>query len=240
MVLRRRDAGESDRRLTVLTPEAGKFDVFAKGARKAGSRLAGSSEPLMVSVLQLAPGRRYRYVTQSQPITSFPGLRSDYAKLSFGLALAELCDAVIPYEEPAAEPFQFLVEALHRLEAHEKPLVALVWAEIRLMDLTGFLPQFDVCAVTGEAVRGARCVLSPMAGGYVSPGEADRFVDAFQARVEVLYGLARITLEDVPPGNLRFAPECLTALMPFWRNIAECPLPANEQALACVRDDAQS
>jgi DNA repair protein RecO (recombination protein O) len=240
VVLRRRDAGESDRRLTVLTPENGKFDVIAKGARKAGSRLAGASEPLMVSVLQLAPGRKVKYVTQSQPVTSFPGLRTDYAKLSFGLALAELCAAIVPYEEPAAEPFQFVIEALHRIEAHEKPLVALIWAELKMLDMSGFAPQFDACAVSGAPVSEAVCWLSPMAGGYVCASGAERFVDRFQARAEVLYGLARISREEVPPANLKFAPESLAALMPFWHGVAECPLPANEQALAFVRDEARS
>jgi len=194
----------------------------------------------MVGVLHVAPGRKYRYVTQSQPVTSFPGLRSDYEKLSFGLALAELYDAVIPYEEPALEPFRLLVEALHRIEAHERPLVALVWAEIRLMDLAGFLPQFDTCAVTGAPVHGATCMLSPMAGGYVAAREAERFMDVFPARAEVLYGLARIALEALPPANLRFGFDCLAALMPFWRSIAECPLPANDQALAYLRDSAKA
>jgi DNA repair protein RecO len=239
-VLRRRDAGESDRRLTVLTPENGKFDVIAKGARKGGSRLAGASEPLMVSILQLAPGRKVKYVTQSQPVTSFRGLRTDYAKLSYGLALAELCAAVVPYEEPAPEPFQFLVEALHRIEAHDKPLVALIWAELKLLDMAGFAPQFDACAVSGDPVGEAVCWLSPLAGGYVRPLSADRYVDRFQARAEVLYGLARLAFEDVPPANLKFAPECLAALMPFWHGVAECALPANEQALAFVRDEARS
>jgi DNA repair protein RecO (recombination protein O) len=193
----------------------------------------------MVSVLQLAPGRKVKYVTQSQPVTSFPGLRSDYAKLSFGLALAELCAAVVPYEEPAPEPFQFLVEALQRLEKHEKPIVALIWAELRLMDLSGFLPRFDLCAVTGAPVSDALCWLSPMAGGFVCRDSADAYVDRFQARAEVLFGLARLCDEDVPPGNLRFAPECLAALLPFWRDIAECPLPANDQALAFVQDEAR-
>jgi DNA repair protein RecO (recombination protein O) len=57
LVLRRRDAGESDRALTLLTEERGLVEVVAKGARKVGSRLAGCSEPLAVCELEVAKGK---------------------------------------------------------------------------------------------------------------------------------------------------------------------------------------
>ena len=42
--LRRSDFGESDRLLTVLTPERGKIRLIAKGARKPSSRKSGHVE----------------------------------------------------------------------------------------------------------------------------------------------------------------------------------------------------
>ena len=48
IILRRTNYGESDRILTLLTPE-GKFSVLARGARKEKSRLAGGIELFSVS-----------------------------------------------------------------------------------------------------------------------------------------------------------------------------------------------
>ena len=236
IVLRRRDAGESDRRLTLLTLEEGKIDSVAKGARKSGSRLAGASEPLVATVLQLAPGKRNSFITQSQPQTSYPGLRKDYERLTFAIALAELYEALLPYQEPFPEAYQLLLASLQALQSHEKPKVAFVWAQVALLGVTGFLPQFSECVQTGQPVQEALPFLSPTAGGYVVADRALYLHDRFQARAEVLYGLSRMAeLGDAPP-NLRHAEEALIALFPFWRQIADRPLPGLE---SCVNEVKQ-
>lgn len=230
IVLRRRDANEADRRLTLLTEELGVFDVVAKGARKGGSRLAGISEPLSVSVLHLAVGKRQWYVTQAQPITSYPGLRADYDRLSFALALAEVASAVFPHEQPAPEAFRFVVEAMRYIEVHPEPVVASVWAEAKMLELAGFGPQWAACVTCGVAVKEALAWVSPNAGGYVCGAHAEDHVDRFRARAEALIGLARILELPTPPEKLRFAAEAYRALWPFWRHVAEKPLPAREHA----------
>ncbi len=231
IVLRRRDAGESDRRLTILTEERGKMDVVAKGARKAASRLAGVSEPLSAAVLDIAEGKRASFVTQAQPLSSFRRLRTDFERLSSGLALAELNAAVLPVDEPFPEAFELLVRSLNYLESHDKPAVALVWAEVRLLALTGFMPQFERCVVTDQTIAEARPYVSPRAGGYVHESAAVEYTDRFRTRAEVLYGLSRLPDLEEPPGNMKFVEEALCDLLPFWQYIAEAQLPANEAAV---------
>lgn len=235
IVLRRRDSGESDRRLTVLTREMGKIDVVAKGARKAGSRLAGSSDPLVVAKFSVATGKKNLFITQTQPTTSFRGLRTDYERLSFALALCELYSAVVPWEEPFPEAYELLADSLRALEIHDKPLVALIWAELQLLAVTGFLPAFDRSCVDGAPVKEASPWFSAHAGGYVSDSDAMRFTDRVRTRAEVLFGLARMSELEQPPGNLKFAEECLAVLLTYWRQIADVPLPANESCVAEVR-----
>jgi DNA repair protein RecO (recombination protein O) len=235
IVLKRRDAGESDRRLTILTAERGKIDVVAKGARKAASRLAGISDPLCVSRLGVAEGKLNLFVTQAQPMRSFPGLRTDYERLGFALALCELYAAVLPLDQPFPEAHELLHASLRHLETHPKPIVALVWAEVQLLAISGFMPQFERCVTTDEAVTEAEPFLSPRAGGYVCDAAASPHTDRFRTRVEVLYGLARLPELEAPPANLRFASMTLADLLPFWRAIAEAPLPANEAAVREAR-----
>lgn len=236
LVLRRRDSGENDRQLTVLTAERGVLDVVAKGARKGGSRLAGSSEPFAVCTMSIAPGRKRHYVTQTQPITSFPGLRAEYDRMAIGIGLLEIAAAVLPHDDPAPRAFKFLVEALRYLEVHPKPIVAAVWAEVCLMKIVGFQPRFDVCAVTGQALRETEAWVSPTAGGYVLAQEAIEFRDRFRVRFEVLVGLARIGELETPPKNLKFAVECLRTLVPFWAEIVGRPLPAHDAAVRELAD----
>ncbi len=240
IVLRRRDVGETDRRLTILTEESGKMDVVAKGARKAASRLAGISDPLTVARLCIAEGKRTAFVTQAQPLASFRGLRTDFERLSLALALVELYAAVCPYEQPFPEAFELLRVSLAQLEKHERPLVAMVWAEVRLLLETGFFPQLDHCVVTEEPLTEAEPYLSPHAGGYVSDFAANAYTDRFRTRAEILYGLDKMGPLNEPPTQFKAAEETLLALLPFWRQIAEVPLPANEAYTAELRHQLMS
>lgn len=224
----------------MLTREQGKIDVVAKGARKAGSRLAGSSDPLTVAQLGIATGKKNSFITQTQPLASFRGLRTDYERLSFALALLELYAAVIPYEQPDPELYDLLFISLQALEAHPKPQVALVWVQLQLMSYAGFLPQFGESAVSGEPfvrqnTQQPNTYVSPDAGGYITAAESGAFGDRFSVRAEALLGLAKTAELSEPPPNLKFADECIIALFPFWRHIAETKLSANESLVKEVR-----
>jgi DNA repair protein RecO (recombination protein O) len=217
--------------LTLLTPEFGKIDAIAKGARKGGSRLAGMSDPLSCSLLYLNFSRNTRYVTQSQPLTSFAQLRKDYDRLSYALALSELYASVIPYEEEQPDPFNLFVASIKTIEDHKKPIVAYLWSQLKLMDLAGFMPQWATCCISGCGVKEATPWLSPSAGGYVCQANALEYVDRFSTRAEVLYGLSRLSELDMPPSHLKLAGESNRVLSKFWVHIVERPLPATEQAV---------
>jgi DNA repair protein RecO (recombination protein O) len=236
-VLKRRDAGESDRRLTLLTEEVGVIDAVAKGARKGASRLAGSTEPLSVCILQLAEGKRTRYITQTQPITSFPGLREDFDRLMFALAMGELASAVLPHGQEAKEEFRFLIQGLRYLEVHPKPIVAFLWAELRLMAMAGFQGEFNQCIVTGESLQEGLPWVSPHAGGYVCAAMVERFSDRFQVRAEALIGASRLVELEEPPQNLKFADETLQMLARFWRVWADDSLPTHRQIVERLLQD---
>jgi DNA repair protein RecO (recombination protein O) len=228
VVLRRRDSGESDRRLTLFTRQAGKLDVSAKGARKPASRLSAFSEALTVARFTFATGRQRRFVTQVEPLAGFRGLRSDFDRLQTALALIEVADAILPYEQPDEECFDLLLAALAHLERHPKVFVAYVWAQLRLLTLSGFLPLFMECAVTGAPLKEAQAWYSPEAGGYVSASHAVGFADRRQVAAEVLIGLAKTAELDAPPPNLRRCEEAQAVLLTTWRHVVAMPLPANE------------
>ena len=237
IVIRRRDAGESDRRLTLLSEEFGKIDVVAKGARNSASRLKGVSEPLSVATFTFHDGKKQRFVTQAQPKSSFRGLRSDYDRLTMGLAFAELMSAILPYEQPLPELYELLLVVLGILEVHQKPVAALAWAEIKLLELSGFQPSFGFSVVSEVVVQESEPFVSPRAGGYVTYEESADFSDRFQTTAQVLYGLHALSDLEAPPRSLKFAVESLQVLLGFWRVYGEASLPANESLLKHLNEN---
>lgn len=226
IVLRRNDSFENDRRLVLLTRELGKIDAIAKGARKVGSRLAGSSEPLVFAEFQLAAGRVVRYVTQAQPISSIGSLRRDYDRLLCGLALVELVAELLPYESPQPEIFDRVTLALSRLSGDEDAKVPLVWFSARLLAEEGHMPDWKTCAVSGQRIDTTPVWISPRAGGAVSEVDADRFHDRRSVSSEALKGIALIAELQEPPTRLKRASECCAVLHAMWQAILDSPLPA--------------
>lgn len=208
--------------------------MVAKGARKASSRLTGSSEPLVACIMHLTKGKVNWFVTQVQPATSFPGLRADYDRLSLGLALAELASGVLPHDKESEAEFQSVLESLRYLEVHPNPLVAFVWSSLKLLDISGFMPHWLTCAASGAAMDEPQPMLSPMAGGYVSPGVSHGYQDRFRSSFEAVVGLAKTAELERPPMHLKQAADCLRTLHQFWREVIDRPLPANEAVLQAL------
>lgn len=231
IVLKRKDSGENDRRLTVLTRELGKIDVIAKGARKGNSRLAGISEPLVFCQLQLALGKRQRYVTQAQPGSSFPGIRSDYDRLSFGLAMLELTNIHLPYEAQDEQAFDQLKTALSHLGGETPPVPVYVWFAARLMVTEGQMPEWGECAVTHRALKHTPVWVSPAAGGAVGDESADRYADRWSVSVEALLGVQKTAELDTPPLKLKRSLDCAIVVHRFWQGLLDAPLPAGESAV---------
>ncbi len=161
IVLRRIDTGESDRRLTIFSRELGKIDVVAKGAKKPASRLRGLTEPLSIGQFTFASGKKQKFVTSGQPRSSFHGLRQDFDRLNLGLSWGELLGQILPYEQPFEEAFDLCLTGLQEIEKHPNPVAALAWAEVQLLELSGFLPSFNRCVISGSKILESEAFFSP-------------------------------------------------------------------------------
>ncbi|MCW5937999.1 MAG: DNA repair protein RecO [Fimbriimonadaceae bacterium] len=225
IVLRRHDAGESDRRLVLLTRTFGKLDVVAKGARKSGSRLAGSSELLARSLVTWAPGPARRFVTHVRPVTSYPGLRTDYDRLMAGLAVAEVVATALPYESPAPDTFDLMGGALAAIAGGEPWEAPLVWFLAWLLREEGLGTDWTRCVVTGEGLDLNPAWVSASAGGFVRAESAEPYADRRLVSAEALIALKKVSGQVEPPPRIARAAECLGVLLWFWSATLERELP---------------
>jgi len=240
LVLRRTDLGESDRKLVLLTQERGKIDVVARGARKAGSKLASASDPLSVGVYHLAPGKRWAYVTQVQPISSLRGLRQDYNRLIYALAYCELVDLSNPHDLRNDDLFTEVLTALIAIESQPNPEAALLWAELRLLQIEGIAPSWKICTATGLDLGETPAWVSPTAGGFITQSQSNSYADRFQVDAEILIGLDLLSQRAKPPEKFRKVKESLETLHKWWRHHLDRQLPAHEQLLQQIQIEATS
>jgi DNA repair protein RecO (recombination protein O) len=206
LIIRRSSFGESDRLLTIYTPQ-GKRRVMAKGARKTISRLAGHIELFTHTQLMLAVGRSLDIVTQSQEIRDFARLRTDLERIGASYYAAELLDRLTEEgdENPAA--FRLVVSAFAGLDGSERIDLVLRWYELHLLDALGYRPQLTECAICHEVLDETTDRFSPQAGGAICPrcAPSDRSalpmgLAAFKLlrllQVQPLSGIERLSLSQ--------------------------------------------
>lgn len=168
IVLRRRDLGETDRIVTLLSQESGKLDAVAKGARKPGSKSSGASELFTLSHIQLAEGRRLGIVTQWLVLDAFTRIRAELGLLARASYLCELTDKLVDDGEPCGEVYDLLRGALSLLEiGHGHPDTVVHAYELRLLEERGYAPALGCCVRCGKEWKGSPAAFSPMAGGLL-------------------------------------------------------------------------
>jgi DNA repair protein RecO (recombination protein O) len=150
VVLRRRPLGEKDEVVTLLSPRYGKIEAAARGSRKPTSPLVGKIEPFSHLQVMLARGRSLDHLTQATLRRSWPGLRRDLDRLARASYLLELFACSTESEVESRGCFNLLLSALEQLDQGAEPGRICRWVELSLLDLVGFGPRLDACALCGS------------------------------------------------------------------------------------------
>lgn len=155
IILKGSSLKESDRLVTVLTPEFGLIRAVAPGAKKHKSKLRGRTELFVVNELLLVRGRSLDKIIQADTIYTYPGLSRDLGKLAAAQYLAELVLSLALSEQPQAELYQLFNEHLSRiekLERHESVYPNLAQAVFHLLKIAGIAPQVYACCSTQKSI----------------------------------------------------------------------------------------
>jgi DNA repair protein RecO (recombination protein O) len=187
IILKRRDFGEADRLLTILTPEHGKIDVVAKGARKPTSHKTGHVELFTRADMLIHTGREIGVVGQAEMVAPYLGIREDLTRGAYASYCAELLDRFTAQgDEDYNDLFALLDETLNRLCTDSDPRLAVRYYEVHLLDLVGFRPELNECVVSREPVQPEDQFFSYALGGVVSPGYAHEGASAVPIPVSTL------------------------------------------------------
>ena len=92
LVLSSSDVGEFDKRLVILTKEAGRITAFAKGARRPNNPLVAACSPFCFGVFDAFEGRNSYHISKANISNYFRDLVLDYDKVCLGSYFLEVAD----------------------------------------------------------------------------------------------------------------------------------------------------
>ena len=140
IVIKRRNFGEADRILTVVTPHHGKVKIKAPGVRKISSKRSSHIELLNHSVLNLHSGKML-ILTEAETLHHYSGLKNDLHKSGLSFYVCELLDGLLPENQENIAVFNLLKKILGDLEAKDNHRLIINKFEQELLTLLGFWPK---------------------------------------------------------------------------------------------------
>lgn len=170
IVVGRMDLGETDRILTLYSPQRGKFRAVAKGVRKPQSRLGPHLELFSQSRLQLSKGRDLDIVTSAETLDAHWPLRTDLDAFGFASYLVELLNQLTEDRQENAAIYDLLMRSLRLLSEGVSPFAVSRHYELVLLSMLGFRPQLLTCVRCGEEIVPGENAFSAKLGGMLCPG----------------------------------------------------------------------
>jgi len=145
IVLKYVPIGDADRVLTCFTPEIGKFQAVARGARKTKSKLGGHVEILNCVRLSIAKGKNLDVVTQADSIYGFRRIKEDLSRLSCALYMADLVNNFSVAQLPNVAIYKLLRDSLIHLNSQSGYSLLLRYFETKLLFHSGSQPELFNC-----------------------------------------------------------------------------------------------
>lgn len=146
IVLRSMVFRETSQIVTLFTREKGKVSVMAKGSRQPRSQFGSTLQPMshIQAIYYHKPTRELQTLSETAHLTVFNRINAELDRISIGLRMIELANALLQVEEENGDVFDLLLTALQHLNQREER-VENIWPffQLRLAGILGFQPAIE-------------------------------------------------------------------------------------------------
>lgn len=165
IVIRSIDYSEGSKIVTVLTDSQGKVGMIIRGAKKPRSRYGSLAQLLSHGEFVYFRQNGLGTLTHGDIVNSHQKLRENIELTAYAVYAAELTDKAIPDEEASNFLFRQLQSLLVALENDKDPEITVQLYEMKILELTGYAPDFSACFHCGNVV--GPMALSAFNGGIL-------------------------------------------------------------------------
>lgn len=202
LVIREQQYNDTDKLLTILTPEYGRVRAMAKGARRIGSHLMPPCQLFAWGNYALSTRGDLHWVREASLTEPFFGLRVDLRRLTLATYFCDIAYEASGENSPAADILPVILNTFYAL-AHGRTTDVLIKGayELRIAAMSGYCPDLSACSVCGSV--DAEGMYLDVMGGCLICADCMQKTAAERAAPKVEYDLApTVILLPVPPGAL--------------------------------------
>lgn len=151
LIIKEQNIGEKNKLITALTKDFGVVKGFVYGAKDIKSPKCAATSLLTYSMLTLHKRKDSYIIGDVKAERIFSGLRNSIEKMYLSQYFCQLAAAVCPQEQEAEEQLNLILNGLYLLsENKRKDLLIKACVEIRLMCISGYMPDLTMCKECGE------------------------------------------------------------------------------------------
>lgn len=151
LVIREQSIGEADKLITVLTAKYGLVRAFSRGAKKTKSKKLAATSLLSYSDFTFSKTRDAFSVEDALVKEVFFELRNDVQKMALAQYFCELAYEFCEEDFESEEILRLFLNALWLLKGSKKSTSFIkAVTELRLMSLSGYMPDLVACEKCGE------------------------------------------------------------------------------------------
>ena len=155
IVIGKRDIGEHNCFLDILTNDFGVIEATAHGIKKLNSKNASSAGLFSYSKFCFNKTNLRYTLNSAEPVCSFYGLSSDLKRYSLAVYLADIIKYTSASEQSSRDMLRFFAVTLYKLQKENAdPDIIKAAFELRAASMLGFLPDLRACRECGKYVNG--------------------------------------------------------------------------------------
>lgn len=135
-----------DKMLTILTPNMGKIECVAKGARRPKSLLMAGTQFLCFGDYLLYKGSDNYSMNSCETIELFYNIRTDLDKLKYAVYITKIVNDVTMENQNNYKVLQLFLNTLYVISNTDKDLDLIISIfRLRLLSIIGFRPEIREC-----------------------------------------------------------------------------------------------
>ena len=151
IVITENSLGDSDKILTILTPNLGKISCVAKGAKRPKSMLMAGSQIFCFGEYVLRKSNDIYTMQSCDPIEIFYNIRVDLEKLNYAAAIIKIISDVTTENQNNYHILKLFLNTLYIISESDKNLDFIISIfKMRLLKILGYAPNVNECVSCGE------------------------------------------------------------------------------------------
>ncbi len=151
IVISENSLGDSDKMLTILTPNLGKISCIAKGAKRPKSLLMAGSQFLCFGEYILYKSQDIYTMNSCETIEVFYNIRTDLDKLNYASHITKIISDVTTENQNNYNILKLYLNTLYAISETDKDLNFLLSVfKFRLLKILGYSPNITECVSCKE------------------------------------------------------------------------------------------